>query len=125
MHIKEAIQHCEKVAAGKTEQGKCPECAEDHKQLAEWLRELVALRAQQARTLDRSRWEGCEMCSTECDEEGLGEGGAHDFRINDDALYFFDTQFGWEGITIKYCRFCGRPLTEEAWAELERRITGG
>lgn len=25
-------------------------------------------------------------------------------------------------IPIKYCPFCGRPLTEEAWAELERRI---
>ena len=24
-----------------------------------------------------------------------------------------------------FCPECGRPLTEEAWAELERRINGG
>lgn len=26
---------------------------------------------------------------------------------------------------LKFCPFCGRPLTEEAWAELERRINSG
>lgn len=57
MTIEEAIQHCEEVAAGETEQGKCPACAAEHKQLAEWLRELVAIRAQ-PHTLDRSRWVG-------------------------------------------------------------------
>lgn len=25
---------------------------------------------------------------------------------------------------IKFCPFCGKPLTEEAWAELESRIGG-
>lgn len=39
--IEEAIQHCKEVAAGKTVQGTCPECAAEHKQLAEWLEELV------------------------------------------------------------------------------------
>lgn len=37
MDIQEAIQHCLDVAAGATEQGKCPECAADHEQLAGWL----------------------------------------------------------------------------------------
>lgn len=26
---------------------------------------------------------------------------------------------------VSYCRYCGRPLTQEAWAELEKRIRGG
>lgn len=99
MTIEEAIQHCEEVAAGETEQGKCPACAAEHKQLAEWLRELVAIRAQ-PHTLDRSRWDGCEWC-----EEYSG-------------TYIY--QNGW-----KYCPLCGRPLTKAAWAELERRINGG
>lgn len=87
--------------------------------------ETYALRASSPPAkLDKSRWEGCEMCRAECGEEGWGEGGAHDFRVNDDALYFFDTQYGWEGVKIKYCPFCGRPLTEEDWAELERRVGG-
>lgn len=45
MDIYEAIQHCREVAAGAAEQGKCPECAEDHRQLACWLGELVAYKA--------------------------------------------------------------------------------
>ena len=36
MTISEAIAHCEEVA----EREKCAECAADHRQLAEWLREL-------------------------------------------------------------------------------------
>lgn len=42
MDIREAIQHCREVAAGATAQGKCPECAAEHEQLAEWLEELAA-----------------------------------------------------------------------------------
>lgn len=58
--------------------------------------ESVALRAQQAPTkLDRSRWKGCEYCK--------------------DIPKSFLKGF---------CYACGRPLTEEAWAELERRIGG-
>lgn len=30
----------------------------------------------------------------------------------------------WEG-SRRFCPDCGRPLTEEAWAELERRINDG
>lgn len=43
--LQDAIQHCREVAAGYTEQGKCPECAADHARLADWLEELEAYRA--------------------------------------------------------------------------------
>ena len=44
MTLSEAIEHAEQVAQG------CEgECADDHRQLAEWLRELVALRAENER----------------------------------------------------------------------------
>lgn len=57
---------------------------------------ITALRAQQTPAkLDRSRWWGCETC----------KGGR--YRRGE------------------YCPGCGRPLTEEAWAELERRINDG
>lgn len=46
--------------------------------------------------LDRSRWEGCEYCK--------------------------ETVPKW--YLWKFCPDCGKPLTEEAWAELERRIGG-
>jgi len=45
--------------------------------------------------LDRSRWEGCQYCK--------------DMPTS---------------ILKGFCYACGRPLTEEAWAELERRIGG-
>lgn len=81
--------------------------------------------------LDRSRWEGCEHC------KGDLEGYTAQFRDADGRsrrLYIpegeativapgkYNHQFC---IPIKYCPFCGRPLTEEAWAELERRMNGG
>lgn len=30
----------------------------------------------------------------------------------------------WEGETISFCPFCGRPLTDEAWTELKKRLEG-
>ncbi len=60
----------------------------------------AALRAQQSVKLDRSRWEGCRFCG---DEEVVN------FLLAKKE---------------KFCPYCGRPLTEEAWAELERRIGG-
>lgn len=99
MTIEDAIKHCEEVAAGATEQGKCPECAADHKQLAEWLIELIALRAQQTPAkMDRRRWEGCGWCIEPCTD---AKGYPH-----------------WN---FEFCPNCGRPLTEEAWAELKKR----
>lgn len=69
-------------------------------------------------TLDRSRWEGCTHCDDRCcctckysvtrptfppcRECGMG--------------LMYDPQ--------NFCPNCGRPLTEVAWAELERRIRG-
>mgnify|MGYP006870913316 FL=1 len=63
-----------------------------------------ALRAQQTPTkLDRTQWGGCDCCT-------VGDG---EFR------YLLD-KWGDED----YCPKCGRPLTEEAWAELESKIGG-
>ena len=42
MNLEEAINHCEKVALSCAESNK--ECALDHVQLMQWLKELRALR---------------------------------------------------------------------------------
>ena len=68
MSIDEAIQHCEEMALC----AKNGECGEEHRQLAEWLRELKRLRAEPVR---HGRWEltthsfyrdtfdeSCELC---------------------------------------------------------------
>ena len=55
MTIDEAIQHCEEKAR---ELG-CTECAQEHRQLAGWLRELKFRRKAQA-DLDAARWRADE-----------------------------------------------------------------
>lgn len=63
---------------------------------------LDALRAQQTPAkLDRSRWKGCWSC-------------------NNPKVRALGLRHGRE-----YCPGCGKPLTEGAWAELERRINSG
>lgn len=57
--------------------------------------------------IDRSKWEACELCS-------LPDGKSAS------RLILAETCNG----EAKYCPSCGRPLTEEAWAELERRVRG-
>lgn len=51
--------------------------------------------------IDREKWEPCKICGI----RGLAE-----------ALILKRERF---------CAHCGRPLTEEAWADLERRVCGG
>lgn len=62
---------------------------------------VSALRAQRAK-LDGSRLEGCWWCTGFCPEV---TGDPH-----------------WD---YRFCPKCGRPLTEEAWAEMDRRINDG
>lgn len=111
MTIEEAIQHCEEVATGETEQGKFPECSAEHNQLAWWLKELLALRAQQT-PLDRSRWEGCEFCLETLKRYPW---------VTAESILERSMMFK----TPNYCPFCGKPLKEEYWVGLERRINGG
>ena len=69
MTINEAIKHAEEVA----EEKRCEKCGEEHRQLAEWLKELKQLRKQEktGHWIDHS-YEGYVECSncgsaTDCD----------------------------------------------------------
>lgn len=67
MRLEEAIKHCEEVAEAEEQKYKewkgdyshlkkidsCLECANEHRQLAEWLRELQAYKEERV---------GCEFC---------------------------------------------------------------
>lgn len=66
--------------------------------------EAVALAALYEK-LERSK--GCDMCMTEYAPEDWRDGGAHDFRVEGNTLYYFDSHAGWEGIKIRYCPNCG------------------
>lgn len=93
---------------------------------------LEALRAQRDALkntkLDRSLWKGCQYC--EADSEGYSTvfkddaGRSRRLYIPEgEAAIVVPGEYNHKAyIKIGYCPFCGKPLTKEAWTELERRI---
>lgn len=53
----------------------------------------------------------CKFCNTVYEDWSYG--GAHDFCLDGNRLFYFDHTFGWEGIGIKFCPMCGRELDSE------------
>ena len=72
--------------------------------------------------INREAWKPCPRCQPR--RVIPKEGCRHEFIIQDDGLFMYDTAFGWEGVTIDFCPWCGRPLTEKAWEILEKRLGG-
>lgn len=73
-------------------------------------------------SLNRKAWKPCERCKPR--ESALDRFGAHDFQVDGAEIYFHDTDNGWESEEIQFCPWCSRPLTDEAWQMLEKRIRG-
>ena len=70
--------------------------------------------------IDRSKWKPCDNCKKACwnCKHNLFCG-----ENNDEECYNCVNQSKWEhGGYQQYCSRCGYPLTEAAWAELERRL---
>lgn len=73
MTLDEAIEHCEEKAKG------CDSCSKEHKQLADWLRELMTLRNEvdrlreeadrNSRVLDMLPWDMVIDAKNAVDEE--------------------------------------------------------
>lgn len=55
--------------------------------------------------IDRSAWKGCKYC-----EGGIYSDFAYDYAMGEE--------------TGNFCKHCGRPMTEEAWKMLEKRLEG-
>lgn len=69
--------------------------------------------------INREAWEPCTVCGErKCDNCLFGDYLSYmePCRSCQDASEWKPTQ--------KFCGECGRPLTEEAWAELEKRLRG-
>lgn len=64
--------------------------------------------------IDREAWEPCGLCGT----------------LNDEIMCKFSKKTEYDKSTTsryaraRFCPNCGRPLTEEAWAELGKRVMG-
>lgn len=75
---------------------------------------IAALRAQQTPAkLDRSRWEGCWLC-----RGATALSGSVFIHKDEDPVSSDGFTFG----TMGFCPVCGKTQTEEAWAELEKKL---
>lgn len=73
--------------------------------------------------LNRSLWEGCEKCKPMADPcHACGTPFSQICSWDCKSLEAYRKQE--DNLSGNYCNNCGRPLTDEAWARLEERITG-
>ena len=76
--------------------------------------------------IDREKWEPCELCRRKGEQDPCYENQC--FRKNaHQCNYICDKFLRWREVDIrlrnsKFCPRCGRPLTPEAWEELEKRL---
>lgn len=70
--------------------------------------------------IDREAWEPCEFC-------GKADFGEYGFEIGRSYVKIVCALGSWRFPTeeqFHFCPKCGRPLTKEAWAEMEKRLRG-
>ena len=79
---------------------------------------LEAVRGYSSFRIDREAWKPCLTCNT-CASCKYSIDSA--FRTNSKC---FECEHRSNYEARKFCPDCGRPLTEEAWAELEKRFRG-
>lgn len=82
---------------------------------------LTALRPVSREQVEKI-YPGCSRCLARGDRNVLNDPGAHDFRLKDSALVYWDEQYGWEGTKVLFCPWCGSPLTDEAVEITMRRL---
>lgn len=66
--------------------------------------------------IDREAWKPCEKCYS-CDNCIFCD-DRYDELCDECSIGFSYKKFE----PFKYCKYCGRPLTDEAWDALEKRI---
>ena len=73
--------------------------------------------------IDREKWEPCEFCGyAEHPDKKLFQKDGYLFYAGYTKQYAVDSFHEEETEDVKFCPRCGRPLTDEAWAELAKRI---
>lgn len=116
MTINEAIKHCEEVMMENLEKTKdrnasdpiainCFECADEHRQLAEWLKDYKRLLEQELNTAhwEETRYRNYDPLSCETYDDGIG------FRCSSCSNVFKVTSLA----RYHYCPNCGTKMESE------------
>lgn len=78
--------------------------------------------------VNREAWKPCDLCDDR--ESPCAKDGCYDkHEGNIDCSISCIERIKWDAMVRnmkfnRYCPVCGRPLTEEAWQELEKRVRG-
>lgn len=72
--------------------------------------------------IDREKWGPCEHCKPDKCPPGYCD--PHTFPVAGNTIRYYDINEGTIAEEIDFCPWCSRPLTDKAWAELERRVCG-
>ena len=73
--------------------------------------------------IDRSKWNPCEYCCGQDNgRKAIGFDGAGDAITLENDGHMAAIESDSFGFLIEYCPKCGRPMTEQAWQELERKV---
>lgn len=79
----------------------------------DYMLEAAADAIEESLVPDTNVGDKCDFCGyTELEGYLPNKPIPHDFRVMGDGLYYADSVYGWEGITVNYCPMCGRKLTE-------------
>lgn len=90
-----------------------------HIKIAEALRMAIKALESQPLHIDREKWEPCKECNEKTCENC-------DFLVTESweaPCKNCINRSCWKPLN-KFCPECGRPLTDEAWAEMQKRLEG-
>lgn len=78
--------------------------------------------------IDREKWEPCEFCEEHENPEEVSMLTTDEYE-SDRGMFIYNGILAsnsgeFQMRRIDYCPVCGRPLTEAAWTELEKRVRG-
>lgn len=86
-------------------------------------RELVVEELRHPSHIDREAWEPCRKCKSCGNCQHAGDYDPYEGYFGDCESCDVKTHSNFS--PVKFCHECGRPLTEEAWAMLEKKLNGG